>query len=496
MITSHVATLPRPPRLFMPPLQTEPPASTGARDPIAASTPRFKITFLGLMLAVVVSSLDQNIVAVALPRIADELGGIAYLSWTVTAFLLASTIAAPVYGKLSDVYGRARLFAVSMLFFLITSVLCSLAATMPQLIAARALQGLGAGGLVTLSQSAIGDLVGPQQRGRYQGYFSGALATSTVLGPLLGGALIAGLSWRWIFVVTLPIGLAALALTRNGLQRTQPRKAHRIDYVGVILLALGTSAALLFVNSLEKNVGASPLFAVGSALSAAACVLLFVRQERRAPEPLLAPTLFGNGSFVVGATAAGMMTFAMQGAMVFLPLYFQAVQGQTPTRSGLMLIAQITGMIVSSIIGGRLSARSGQFKAFLLAGVTMEMLALATLTLLACIDAPPLAFFLALALLGLGTGLGMPNAVVIVQNAVDRSTLGIATASMSFLRSLGGSLGVALSGCIMHFTLVTLAGQARTSLRLAIASSFALGATMMLLALAAIALKLPSPQRR
>jgi EmrB/QacA subfamily drug resistance transporter len=481
-----VATALRQPLLFMPPLQTEPPASA----------PRFKVTFLGLMLAVVVSSLDQNIVAVALPRIADELGGIGYISWTVTAFLLASTIAAPVYGKLSDMYGRRRLFAVSMLFFLVTSVLCSLAASMPQLIAARALQGLGAGGLVTLSQSAIGDLVGPQQRGRYQGYFSGALATSTVLGPLLGGALITGLSWRWIFIVTLPIGLAALALTRNGLQRAQLKKAHRIDYAGVILLALGTSAALLFVNSLEKNTGASPSFAVGSALTAAACVLLFIRQERRAPEPLLAPTLFGNGSFVVGVTAAGMMTFAMQGAMVFLPLYFQAVQGLTPTHSGLMLIAQIAGMILSSIIGGQISARSGQFKTFLVAGVTMEMLALATLTLLACIDAPPPAFLLALALLGLGTGLGMPNAVVIVQNAVDRSALGIATASMSFLRSLGSSLGVALSGCVMHFTLVTITGEARSALRLAIASSFGLGASMMLLALTAIALKLPAQQRR
>ena len=482
------------------------PAGTGTDDRTAASAPPanaprakappFKVTFLGLMLAVVVSSLDQNIVAVALPRIADELGGIGYISWTVTAFLLASTIAAPVYGKLSDMYGRWRLFAVSMLFFLVTSVLCSLAASMPQLIAARALQGLGAGGLVTLSQSAIGDLVGPQQRGRYQGYFSGALATSTVLGPLLGGALITGLSWRWIFVVTLPIGLAALALTRNGLQRAPLKKAHRIDYAGVILLALGTSAALLFVNSLEKKTGASPLFAVGSALLAAACVLLFVRQERRAEEPLLDPTLFGNGSFVVAVTAAGMMTFAMQGAMVFLPLYFQAVQGQTPTRSGLMLIAQIAGMILSSIVGGQLSARSGRFKAFLLAGVTMEMLALATLTLLACLDAPPPAFSLALALLGLGTGLGMPNAVVIVQNAVDRSALGVATASMSFLRSLGSSLGVALSGCVMHFTLVALAGEARTTLRLAIASSFGLGAAMMCLALTAIALKLPTQQRR
>jgi EmrB/QacA subfamily drug resistance transporter len=414
----------------------------------------------------------------------------------VTAFLLASTIAAPIYGKLSDMYGRPRLFAASMIFFLSTSILCSIVVSMPQLIAARALQGLGAGGLITLSQSSIGDLVGPRQRGRYQGYFSGALATSTVLGPLLGGALIAGFSWRWIFLVTMPVGLGALALVRGGLQPAQAMRAHRIDYAGVILLALGTSAALLCIDSLEKSSRANPFFAAGSALLAAACVALFLRQERRAPEPLLDLGLFRNASFVAGVTAAAMMTFAMQGAMVFLPLYFQAVQGQTPTHSGLMLIAQISGMIVSSIIGGQLSARSGQFKAFLLAGVTMEMLALTALALLACIDARPPAFLCALALLGLGTGLGMPNAVVIIQNSVDRGALGIATASMSFLRSLGGSLGVALSGCVMHFTLATIAGQAKSALRLAIASSFALGAATMLLALAAIALKLPAYQRR
>jgi EmrB/QacA subfamily drug resistance transporter len=475
----------------MPSPQTEPAAPTDTGDRAA-----FKVTFLGLMLAVVVSSLDQNIVSVALPHIANELGGIAYISWTVTAFLLASTIAAPIYGKLSDMYGRPRLFAASMIFFLVTSVLCSIVVNMPQLIAARALQGLGAGGLITLSQSAIGDLVGPRQRGRFQGYFSGALATSTVLGPLLGGALITGFSWRWIFLVTVPVGLAALALVRGGLQPAQTMRAHRIDYVGVILLALGTSAALLFIDSLEKITVANPFFAAGSALLAAACIALFLRQERRAQEPLLDLALFRNGSFVVGVTAAGMMTFAMQGAMVFLPLYFQAVQGQTPTHSGLMLIAQISGMIVSSIIGGQLSARTGKFKAFLIAGVTMEMLALTALAILACVDARPPAFLLALGLLGLGTGLGMPNAVVIIQNSVDRSVLGIATASMSFLRSLGGSLGVALSGCVMHFTLATIAGQAKTALRLAIASSFALGASMMLLAVTAIALKLPAHQRR
>jgi len=464
----------------------------------------FRAAFSGVMLAIVVSSLDQNIVAVALPHIANELGGIGYISWIVTAFLLTATISAPIYGKLSDIYGRRRLLTVSMTIFLGTTLLCSLVQTMPQLIAARAFQGLGAGGLVTLSQSTIGDLVGPRQRGRYQGYFSGAMAISTVLGPVLGGALIADLSWRGIFLVTIPFGVASLALIRLGLPKSYTLKSHHIDYKGVLLLALATSAALALFNSLESHFFSVPSFSIGLGALTVACAALFLRQERRASEPLLDLNLFRNGSFVAAVIAAGMMTFAMQGAMVFLPLYFQKVQGMTPTHSGFMLIAQIAGMIVSSIIGGQLSARTGHFKQFLVAGVAMETLALASFTTLALVRAGNFPFLVALGLLGLGTGLGMPNAVVIIQNSVPRESLGIATSSMSFLRSLGGAFGVALSGCVMHYVFDA-AAQAHSAqptdillasaLRPAIAASFALGTAMMLLALITIVVKLPSPPR-
>jgi EmrB/QacA subfamily drug resistance transporter len=464
--------------------------------PLNQETPRlnhsiaFRASFSGVVLAVIVSSLDQNIVAVALPRIASELGGISYISWIVTAFLLTATIAAPIYGKLSDIYGRRRMLTLSMSVFLGMTILCSLVNTMPQLIAARALQGLGAGGLVTLSQSTIGDLVGPRQRGRYQGYFSGAMAISTVAGPLLGGALITDFSWRGIFLVTIPVGVASLALTWFGLPKNLTFKSHHIDYTGILLLSIGTSAALALLNTLESGVISRPLTSVALGALAVACTALFLRQERRAAEPLLGLTLFGNGSFVAGVIAAGMMTFAMQGAMVFLPLYFQEVQGMTPTHSGLMLFAQIAGLIFSSILGGQLSARTGQFKKFLIAGVAMEMVAIASLAMLALARAGEIPFLAALGLLGLGTGLGMPNAVVIVQNSVPRASLGIATASMSFLRSLGGAFGVALSGCVMHSVF-----DFADALRPAIAASFALGATMMLLALVTIVAKLPTPAR-
>jgi EmrB/QacA subfamily drug resistance transporter len=476
----------------------------GASDHLQAGRNAFRTAFTGIMLAVVVSSLDQNIVAVALPRIATELGGIRYIPWIVTAFLLTATISAPIYGKLSDIHGRRRLLTASMMIFIATTLLCSFARSMPQLIAARALQGLGAGGLITLSQSAIGDLVGPRHRGKYQGYFSAALAVSTVLGPLLGGMLIEDVSWRGIFLVTIPIGLASLVLLRLGLRQIYSRKSHRIDYIGTLLLAIGTSAALLLFNSLDSRRSAILLPGLGLSAVALACAVMFIRQERRASEPLLDLKLFDNGSFVAAVIAAGMMTFAMQGAMVFLPLYFQEVQGMTPTHSGFMLIAQIAGMIVSSIVGGQISARTGHFKAFLILGVAMETLALACFTALALTRAGPLLFLAALALLGLGTGLGMPNAVVIIQNSVPSRSLGIATSSMSFLRSLGGAFGVALSGCVMHYVFDSVAqghsvsrnnGLADSALQPAIAASFALGTVMMLAALLTIILKLPGDIR-
>ncbi len=467
----------------------------------------FRIGFVGLLLAIVVSSLDQNIVATALPRIASELGGLSYLSWIVTAFMLTSTISAPIYGKLSDMYGRRRLFTVSIAIFLISSILCSIVETLPQLIASRAIQGFGAGGLVTLSQSTIGDLVGPRQRGRYQGFFSGALAVSTVIGPLLGGALISDLSWRWIFLATTPLGIASLVLMYLGIPSVTKIKSHDIDYLGVLLLALGTTAAFLFLSAIVADAASETILTAAFGAVAVICLGLFPFQELRAQEPLLNLSLFRDANFTIGVVAAGMMTFAMNGALVFLPLYFQYVQGQTPTHAGLMLLPQIAGMIVSSIIGGGLSAKSGEFKTFFLVGVGSELLALTMLATFALLDWGQLPFLGALVVLGVGTGLGMPNATVVVQNAVPQNTLGIATASMSFLRALGGAVGVALSGFVMHYVFNALANEgsalqklnalqhglnltqnslerveAIEPLRVAIASSFALGAAMMLVA--------------
>lgn len=477
--------------------------------------PNFKTSFAGILLAIVVSSLDQNVVATALPSIASELGGVAYLSWVVTAFMLTSTISAPLYGKLSDLYGQRRLFAISIAIFLVSSILCSIVETFAQLIVARAIQSLGAGGLVTLSQRSIGDLVGPRQRGRYQGYLSGALAVSTVAGPLLGGVLISELSWRWIFVATAPLGIASLVLIYLGLPPAIKIKSHDIDYPGALLLAFGTTAAFLFLGSVVAGAATTTIITAAFGAGAVICLGLFPFWELRAAEPILDLSLFRNANFTIGVIAAGMMAFAMNGAMVFLPLYFQYVQGQTPTHAGLMLSAQIAGTIISSIVGGRLSARRGEFKVFFLVGLGCEFLALGLLAAFAALDLGQIPFLGALAILGVGMGLGMPNATVVVQNAVPPGKLGIATASMSFLRALGGAVGVALSGLVMRYVLTALSdssslqnpqhglilpqnyfehGDLINPLRVAISSSFTLGAIVMLMAFMTV-LRLP-PARR
>lgn len=463
----------------------------------AAALPggRFRLALAGLVLAIVLSSLDQNIVATALPTIAVELGNIAQLSWIVTAFMLSATIAAPLYGKLSDMYGRRRLLICSIAIFLVASTLCSVAVNMEQLVIFRAAQGAGAGGLIALSQSAIGDLVGPRQRGRYQGLFSGAMSVSTVAGPLLGGLLLAFGSWRWIFWATLPLGGLALLLLVMALPDGRQTKRHQPDVLGALFWIVGAAFALLFFGAMGAP-GAAPVpKLIAIAITAVVFTGLFLWRERRAQEPILGLKLFRIQGFAVAVAAATLMTFAMQASMVFLPLYFQAVLGMTPALAGLMLLPQVAGMIASSTVGGQRCARSGAFKRYFVVGVGLEAVALVLLVLCALLNLGTGPFLVAIAILGLGTGLGMPNAIVIVQNSVPRSELGAATGTMSFMRSFGGTVGVAVSGCVMRFALGdTNAGATdgllgdrgehlATVLRFAIGSSFACGALLMIVAL-------------
>jgi EmrB/QacA subfamily drug resistance transporter len=424
----------------------------------AATTPPvrapIRMVMAGALLTMCLAALDQNIVNTALPRMVGDLGGMAHISWVVTAFMLCSTVTTPLYGKLSDLYGRRRLFFVAIVMFLAGSFASGAAQSMGQLIAFRALQGLGAGGLIVLAQAAVGDVVSPRERPRYQGLFTGTFALASVAGPLLGGVITEALSWRWVFYVNLPIGALALVLVAIGLKPRAPGPSRPVDYAGAALLA-GATASLLLL--LAWGGTEFPWASTETAAMVAGVVVLFALflwRETRAAEPLIRLSLFRNTVFARGVAVGGMMVFAMMGSTVFLPLYFQLVLGMEPARAGAMLLPQVVGMVLSSIVGGRIVSRLGRNKAFLLAGLGLEAVALASLAVFAYFGAAPAVFLVSMGLLGLGMGMGMPNLTTAVQNAVSHRELGAATGAMTFLRSLGGAVGVAASGTIMSSRLL------------------------------------------
>ncbi len=423
--------------------------ATTPPPPVRPGGRQLWLVFSGLMLALVLAALDQNIVATALPRIVTDLGGLAHLSWVVTAFMVASTMTTPLYGKLSDMYGRKPAFFVSIVIFLIGSGLCGVAHSMIQLIVFRAVQGLGAGGLITLAQTVIGDLVAPRDRGRYQGLVSGVFAGCSVAGPLLGGMITDALSWHWVFYVNLPIGAAAMGLIGIGLKH-QPRPVIRqVDYWGALLLSVTTCCALLALSwGGNAYAWSSPTILALAGASIVALALL-TRTERRAAEPLLPPHLFRNPIFVLSVLVIGLAAMGMFAAAVFLPLYFQLVQGASPTEAGLMISPMMGGVIVASIGGGRLVSRTGRYKALVTAGLAAATLCFAALAWSARSGGGAVSGEIILAILGLGIGVSFPNLTTAIQNTVERADLGVATATSAFFRSLGGAVGVALSGAIL-----------------------------------------------
>ncbi len=425
------------------------PIASPAAHEVNVPSAHLRTVMAGALLTMVLAALDQNIVNTALPRIVGDLGGMAHISWVVTAFMLTATATTPLYGKLSDIYGRRRLFFVAILLFLTGSLLCGAAQSMGQLIGFRALQGLGAGGLLVLAQSAIGDVVSPRQRPRYQGLFTGTFALASIAGPLLGGLITSALSWRWVFYVNLPIGIVAMAMIAIGLRKPPSGQARPIDYAGALLLTGATAALLLLLAWGGAEFPWVSRDSAGLAVATVTLVGLFIWREARAPEPLIRLSLFRNPIFARGVAVGGMMAFAMLGSTVFLPLYFQWVLGMDPAVAGLMLLPQVVGMVLTSIIGGRIVSRLGRNKPFLLAGLGLEAVALASLAAFAFVGAAPGAFLVSMGALGMGMGMGMPNLTTAMQNAVAHRELGGATGALTFARSLGGAVGVAASGAIM-----------------------------------------------
>ncbi|MEU0024351.1 MDR family MFS transporter [Streptomyces sp. NPDC006335] len=400
-----------------------------------------------LLLGMLLAALDQTIVSTALPTIVSDLGGMDHLSWVVTAYLLASTAATPLWGKLGDQYGRKRLFQTAIVIFLIGSALCGMSQDMTQLIAFRALQGLGGGGLMVLSMAIVGDLVPPRERGRYQGLFGAVFGATSVLGPLLGGLFTEHLSWRWVFYVNLPVGVVALAVIAVVLRIPRKSTKHVIDYLGTFLIA-AVATCLVLVASLGGNTWGwgSPQI-VGLAVLGVVLAFAFVAVERRAAEPVLPLKLFRVRTFTLSAVISFIVGFAMFGAMTYLPTFLQVVQGVSPTMSGVHMLPMVFGLLLSSTVSGQIVSRTGRWKVFPVAGTAVTTLGL---LLLHRLDESSSTWVMSLyfCVFGLGLGLVMQVLVLIVQNAVSYEDLGVATSGATFFRSIGASFGVAIFGTV------------------------------------------------
>jgi EmrB/QacA subfamily drug resistance transporter len=422
-------------------------ASTASAMPVPVDRSRVRVIFAGLMMVVLLAALDQTIVATALPTIVGDLGGLDRLAWVISAFLLAQTAVTPIYGKLGDLYGRKRVLQSAVILFLVGSALCGLANGMTELIAFRGVQGLGAGGLIVLAQSVIGDVVTPRERGKYQGLFGAVFGVASVAGPLLGGVIVQAVSWRWIFYVNLPIGLVALAVLGATLPSTRGRGRAAIDYLGAGLLASGLSAIVL-VTSLGGTTWAwgSARVIIVAALGVALLVL-FLAAERRAREPVLPLGLLRDRVFAVAGSLSLIVGFALFGTLTFLPLYFQTVAAATPTGAGLRLVPLMLGVLTMSIFSGQVISRTGRYRAFPIAGTAVMAVGLLLLSRLD-VGTSTAASALYLLVLGLGLGSVMQVLVLVVQNAVDYKVLGAATSGVTMFRGLGGSLGAAVFGTI------------------------------------------------
>lgn len=401
----------------------------------------------GLMLGMLLASLDQTIVSTALTTIARDFHRPDLYSWVVTAYLLTSTVTTPLYGKISDLVGRKRVFQLAIVVFLIGSVLSGLSQDMYQLIAFRALQGLGAGGLISLAFSIVGDVIPPRERGRYQGYFGAVFGASSVLGPLVGGFLVDQVSWRWVFYVNIPIGAVALVVINRVLHLDHtPRRAH-IDWGGAALLVAGVGLFLVGVQEAGQAAavtGASLAFG-GAGLALCAAFLVW---ERRSPEPILPLRLFSNRVFSV-ANLMGFITGAvMFGAIIFMPQYMQTVRRVSPTLSGLRLLPLLGGLLLTSIGSGRLISARGRYKAYVVVGTAVTTAGFAWMTQIQVATS----FWVISAMIfvvGAGLGLFMQTLVLAVQNAVTAQDMGVGTSAVTFFRTLGGAIGSAVLGAVL-----------------------------------------------
>lgn len=416
----------------------------------------------GLMAGMFLAALDQSIVGTALPRITSDLGGLNKLSWVVTAYLVTQTSSTPLWGKISDLYGRKLIFQAAIVTFLIGSLMSGAAQSIGELIAFRAVQGLGGGGLFALALATMGDVVPPRERGRYGGYFGAVFGTSSVLGPVLGGFFTDGPGWRWIFYVNIPIGIVALIVTSSALKIPVVRREHTIDYVGAATIVAAVSSLLLYTTWAGPDHGWGSSIGLGLVAAGVLLAAFFVFVESRAAEPIIPLGLFKLRVFTLANLYSFIVGFAMFGGIIFLPVYLQVVQGFSPTKSGLALLPMVVGIFSTSISSGIVMSRTGRYKLFPILGalgVSVALLLLSTLTATTPYWQAGLYFYL----FGAGLGFSMQIIVTIVQNSVDRQHMGTATSSVTFFRFMGGTFGAAVFGAILSSRLVVhLAAQLAT----------------------------------
>jgi EmrB/QacA subfamily drug resistance transporter len=401
-----------------------------------------------LMLVMLLAALDQTIVSTALPRIATDLHGLNKISWVASAYLLTSAITTPIYGKISDQLGRKKIFQTAIVIFLIGSMLCGISQSMDELVFARALQGIGAGGLISLVLAIVGDIIPPRQRGKYMGYIMSVFGVASVAGPLLGGYITDSLSWRWVFFVNVPLGIIALFAVATRLHLPVKKGHHQIDYLGAALLSASSICLILATIWGGTTYAWGSGTIIGLFVATVVLAIAFVIREMHAHEPLLPLRLFRNDIFRVSALLSLLSGIAMFAAILYIPLYQQIVRGDSPTKSGLYMLPLVGGLLVAGITTGRLTTKLGRYRIFPIIGTLIMGVGL---FLFSHLSLTTNQWMLGLWMLIIGVGLGsfMQIMTLAIQNSVDRSDMGVATSSATFFRSLGSSLGGAIFGSIL-----------------------------------------------